>query len=291
MRFLFILSLPAILFADHFLTFIVPCYNCEQWVEESIESILDQKNLNCPFEIVCTDDGSKDGTYSLLCSLRKKHPEMRVFQHEKNQGGGACRNTCVSQAQGDLIFCLDSDNVLAPNSVQTLIDHLDRSGDDAVAFGEAHYFRETREVSGKSVYQLPEEKVTLQQVLQETETPPWSGNYLYTKKSFTKAGGYPTDVNAMDTYAFGFLQLMNGCKMSYVPGTFYLHRHGIDSYYVRESAARRLTKVFCTFLLAHKKLFTRKTVKLLNQQLDLANQGKPGKDQIALLKEKKLQLK
>ncbi len=279
------------LFAEHFLTFIIPCYNCEQWVEESIESIYEQKDLGCPFEVICTDDGSKDNTYQLLRSLRKKHPNMRVFQHEKNQGGGACRNTCVSHAQGDLIFCLDSDNLLAPNSVQALIDRLDQTGVDVASFGEIHYFTGDRVHVSIGTYSFPGERVTLEQAVQYTDTPPWSGNYLYTKKSFEKVGGYPTDLAAMDTYGFGFMQLLKGCKMTYVPGTFYLHRHGIESYYVRESAARKMTKTFCSFLLSHQEIFTKKTVKMLKKEMGLAVEGKPGRDQIALLADKKIQLR
>lgn len=240
--------------SDHFLTYIIPCYNCEKWIEESVESVFKQ-NLQCPFELICTDDGSSDATYAVLCRLREKHPEMIVLKHVKNGGGGAARNTCVSASFGDIIFCLDSDNVLEPNSVQRLIDRMDETGADVVSFGSVYYFTEHFNRVGTVDYKAPNGYYDLQYFLLRGTTPPCSGNYLYTRASFDKAGGYPEIYGAMDTYAFGFYQLLNGGKMTYVPGTFYWHRHGIDSYFIRESTAKKIDKCFFELILANQEVF------------------------------------
>jgi glycosyltransferase involved in cell wall biosynthesis len=241
-------------FSDHFLTFIIPCYNCEKWIEESVESVFKQ-NVLCPFELICTDDGSADGTYSVLCALKEKHPEMIVLQHEKNRGGGAARNTCVAASRGDIIFCLDSDNVLEVNSVQRLIDRMDETGAEVVSFGSVYYFTEHFNRVGTVDYKAPFGYYDLQFFLLKGTTPPCSGNYLYTRASFDQAGGYPEKYGALDTYAFGFYQLLNGCKMSYVPGTYYWHRHGIDSYFIRESGARKIDRCFFELILANRDVF------------------------------------
>jgi glycosyltransferase involved in cell wall biosynthesis len=276
---------------EHFLTFIIPCYNCEEWIEEAVASIYEQKNLSCPFEIVCTDDGSTDGTYAKLCSLRTQYPELHLFRHLRNRGGGACRNSCVAMARGDLIFCLDADNVLAPNSVQALIEKHDQTGDDVVAFGMVRYFVQEHKVTGLCLFCAEQDRYTLKDVLQKTDSPPWSGNYLYTKESFLRAGGYPEHLGAVDTFAFGVLQLLSGSKMSYVPGTYYLHRHDINGYYLREGTNHRNYRNFCSFLLDHREILTAKTVNLLKKKLDLIRRGKLCGDQIMLLEGKKIQLK
>src|SRR5690242_7070809 len=84
--------------ADHFLTFIMPCYNCADTVVESLNSIYAQKNLAIPFEVICTDDASTDSTRTILLAYQKNHPSMHLLFHEKNKGGGAARNTCVRHA-------------------------------------------------------------------------------------------------------------------------------------------------------------------------------------------------
>jgi glycosyltransferase involved in cell wall biosynthesis len=288
--FIALFSLNA-LFADHLLTFIIPCYNCEKWIGQAIESIYKQENLQCPYEVICTDDGSKDGTYDVLCSLSQIHPEMQVFQHAVNRGGSAARNTCVMHSKGDIIFCLDSDNVLCPNSVQLLIDRMDETGDDVISFGYIQFFIDNFKKTSQYVYDLPGQKYTFKDCLSTTLTPPWSGNYLYTKESFLRAGGYPEKFSTIDTFAFGFHQLLTGSTMSVVPGTYYFHRHGIDSYWMRETRSRRLQTHFLELLLSHEEIFTEATINTIHQCLTAIRNGNRELVPAYFLDRKLLQLK
>lgn len=287
---LFIFCSLALFSNEHFLTFIIPCYNCDRWVEQTVDSIYAQTNLACPFEIVCTDDGSTDRTYEVLQELARKHPEMRLFQHSVNQGGSAARNTCVRNGIGDLIFCIDSDNVLAPDSVQLLIDWMDQTGSDVVSFGGLRYFSTPLEKLSEVVYQANEGQFHLRDLLENANSPPCSGNYLYTRKSFENAGGYVVG-NVFDTYVFGFLQVLHGSKLTYVPGTYYWHRVNVNGYFERESRVGRLEVHFLQFLLDHKELFTDETVSMLQTHLKRAMNGTTNCDLICLLHHKKIHLK
>lgn len=284
------------LHAEHFLTYIIPCYNCERWVGDAIESIYRQ-NLSCPFEIVCTDDGSQDNTYEVLLSLQKVHPEISIFRHETNKGGACARNTCVQNSHGDLIFCLDSDNFLEENTVQLLIDHMDITGHDIVAFGALQYFV-LEEEEGEEIiqptelapYSLKHEYYRFKDLFREAATPPWSGNYLYTRKSFEQVGGYPEGLT-IDTFAFGFLQLYHYFKMSYVPNTYYWHRHGIDSYYIRASRNHRINLDFFDLLLKYKHVFTEKSIEKIEEELAFFRQNqKWNVDVIGMLEGQHLKL-
>lgn len=278
MKYFFCLGVAASLFGDHFLSFVIPCYNCEPWIAQAVESIY-QQSLPCPFEIVCTDDGSTDGTWAALQLLCKQHPELHLFRHPRNRGGGAARNTCVLQSQGDLIFCLDADNVLSPHSIPLLLDRLEQGGYDIVGFAVAQYFIGDFEKVGRSIYVYPGIDVfSLQDIVQNGDTPVWSGNYLYTKESYIKAGGYPEEWGALDTFTFGFHQVLRGAKMTVVPETFYWHRHGLQSYYVREALAKRLNVHFFQFLLSHEELFLPQSVKQIREQLHLALAGEEFRD-------------
>jgi glycosyltransferase involved in cell wall biosynthesis len=277
--------------SEHFLSFIIPCYNCEPWIEQAIESIY-QQDLQCPFEIICTDDGSKDSTFQILSTLALQHLEMKILQHDKNQGGGATRNTCVLGSCGDIIFCLDSDNVLEKNTVQKLIDHMDKTGADIVCCGSLIYFVDNFTPTGGVNYYTPSGVYKLKDILQNVDSPAWSGNYLYTRKSFDVAGGYPTPWGALDTYAFGFLQLMHGFKIHYVPGTYYWHRHGIESYYIRDARGNKLSINFFKFLHQYKFLFTLLTNILIQRELDhVTRYGHISHDVIWYLANKKLELR
>ncbi|HSX11852.1 MAG TPA: glycosyltransferase family 2 protein [Chlamydiales bacterium] len=270
----------------HFITFIIPCFNCEPWIEQTVASIYHQ-NLHFPFEIVCTDDGSVDHTWKVLLSLAQQHPEMRVYQHEKNRGGAAARNTCVFNSSGDLIFCLDSDNVLEPNSVPLLIDSLDATHSDVVAFQTLRYFSGNRKEEGKCVYQQADFRFTLKDILEHSDSPPCSGNYLYTRASFDAAKGYP-EGNVLDTFSFGFRQLVAGAKMIFVPGTFYWHRVGTESYFIRESRTGRLHHHFFQCVREFKELFTDASIALIEAEYA---KGNGAMDYTEVLSKKMLKLK
>lgn len=219
---------------EHMLSFIVPCYNCATTVEESIESIYHQ-NLKIPFEVICTNDGSTDNTLTILKNCQIKYPNLFVYTHEHNKGGGATRNTCVTHSHGDLIFCLDSDNVLCPNSVGKLIDLLDESGCDVASFAEGKAFKENFLYVQTFSYSVPGNTYDLYAWAENPFTnPAYGGNYLYTRKSYDRAGKYIEDVGAVDTFAFGLAQLATGSIMKTLPGTFYWHRLHDDSYCCRE---------------------------------------------------------
>jgi glycosyltransferase involved in cell wall biosynthesis len=219
---------------QHFLSFIIPCYNCVGTVEESIASIYKQ-NMTIPFEVICTNDGSKDTTAQLLAVCEQKYPGLHVYTHSVNKGGAAARNTCVEHTQGDLIFCLDSDNVLAPNSIMPLVECLDASGCDGATFEELRYFNGNFNRSHSWYYKASDNIVTLQHIMSTYITPACSGNYLYTRESFDRAGGYNgKNRSAMDAWIFGFRQLATGSRIAVLPKTFYWHRLSSNSYWIRE---------------------------------------------------------
>ncbi len=214
------------------ISFFLPCYRCTATVEDSVASILNG-NLSPGDEIVMVEDGSADGTLALLEQLAARHPEIRLVGHPSNQGGAAARNTAVRAARHDLCFCLDSDNLLTPGSVPRLVAFMRNQGVDVAAFGELWFFRDALpRVTHRWVYR---HQVTAPDCFAGSVVPPASGNYLFTKASWDKAGGYPETAGALDTWGFGFRQLFTGSRMATLPGTHYLHRFGHDSYWVRDS--------------------------------------------------------
>ncbi|MDE3045456.1 MAG: glycosyltransferase family 2 protein [Verrucomicrobiota bacterium] len=273
MRFLLLLIVWVSGFADHFVSFVIPCYNCEEWVEDTIESIYEQ-NLEDSFEIICTDDASTDDTYNLLCALSLIHPEVKVFRHTANLGISAARNTSVRMSQGDLIFCLDPGNVLEAESMEDLIEWLDISQSDVACFSQARYFLDDLEEIGRAVYQTADEQYRLQDVLQTVDSPLFSGNYLYTRESFNRAGGYPTQYGVLDSFAFGFEQIAHGCKLTYLPETFYWHRVDSDRYVFHEPLKSQVSGPFFQFLLDHRDLLRKRSIRWLEKEIKRVHKGK-----------------
>ena len=151
----------------------------------------------------------------------------------------AARNTAVENAGNSLLFCLDSDNVLEKNSILPLKNFLSEQNAAIAAFHEIRYFSKSTAVVDE-IWDHPTGVFTIEDLLCGKLNPGGSGNYLFTRESWAKANGYATkDLGALDTWSFGFKQLMEGCKMVVMPGSYYFHRRGHESYYMRDAWNKR----------------------------------------------------
>lgn len=214
------------------ISFIVPAYNCELTITETLDSIINN-NINNGDEIVVVNDASTDGTEALLDKYMQEYDYVHVVNHYRNKGGAAARNTAVENTKNELVFCLDSDNVLVKGSADRLKKHLIKEYADVVSFQELRYFKSCiTDVTHKWVFK--DGKTTLADALAGGVVPIASGNYLFTKDSWRRAGGYPEFAGALDAWGFGLRQLATGSKMVVLSDSFYYHRYGHESYWIRD---------------------------------------------------------
>ena len=96
---------------------IMPCYNAEKYIEESINPVLSQDYKN--LELIIIDDNSSDSTHKILSNIAD--PRVRVFLSGENQGAGASRNKGISEAKGRFIAFLDSDDIWLKNKLNEQI--------------------------------------------------------------------------------------------------------------------------------------------------------------------------
>jgi glycosyltransferase involved in cell wall biosynthesis len=117
------------------LSIIVPAYNEEQTLRAIIAAVLSVPLAGIDKEVVIVDDGSADGTYAVMESLRDAHPgEIRILRHEVNRGKGAALQTGIQAATGDLVLIQDADLEYDPHEYPRLLAPiLDNKAD--VVFG------------------------------------------------------------------------------------------------------------------------------------------------------------
>ena len=99
------------------LSVIIPVYNCEEYLDESVGGILNQTFQD--IEVICVDDGSTDNSLKKLQEFAKEDSRMQVF-HQENQGGGAARNFALTKATGKYLYFMDADDVIV--SIDDLVD-------------------------------------------------------------------------------------------------------------------------------------------------------------------------
>lgn len=217
------------------LSIIIPCYNCQDTLEEALMSI-----LNAPprytFEIIIVDDKSTDSTWEVIQRLKETSPLIHIHQHPNNKGGGSARNTAVENSSGELIFCLDSDDLVTPNMLNDMIDFQKHHKLDGVGVNYSRKFkgRNSTNVVRTDTFSYTEEDIPFQALFETTRMNPLYSVFLHTREAFDIIGGYPEN-HGLDTQGFAFKFLANGFLARACPKTTYLHRlHFHKSYYTRE---------------------------------------------------------
>src|SRR5438128_1442556 len=91
---------------------VLPAYNEEAVIAQTVRHVANVlRDLTPAFEIVTTDDGSRDNTAQVLADLQAAHPELhlRVVRHERNLGYGAALASGFDASTMDLVFFTDGD--------------------------------------------------------------------------------------------------------------------------------------------------------------------------------------
>lgn len=117
---------------------IIPVYNVEKYLENSIDSVCAQSHRN--LEIILVNDGSTDSSGE-LCDLAAEKDKRITVLHKHNGGVSAARNWGLDHAHGQYVSFMDSDDVYAPYAVEALL-RVCREHDAEIAVGDYQDFKE-----------------------------------------------------------------------------------------------------------------------------------------------------
>ncbi len=105
---------------------IMPSYNCERFVKDTIRSVQNQTYNN--WEIIFVDDCSMDDTIKRILELREQDSRIKVFQNQINSGAAVSRNYALREAKGRWIAFLDSDDIWEPTKLERQIKFMKDNG-------------------------------------------------------------------------------------------------------------------------------------------------------------------
>lgn len=167
---------------DALVSVIIPVYKVEQYLDKCIKSVVEQSYKN--LEIIIVDDGSTDNC-PLICDNWAKLDERIKVIHKSNGGLSDARNAGLQIAKGDYISFVDSDDWIASNMYQTMIDVIQKENADICACGimvstlRDEHALDIPEVRGDS-------KKTLGLLYDDTRYPVATWNKLYRRKCWEK---------------------------------------------------------------------------------------------------------
>lgn len=167
---------------------IIPLYNSENYISETIESVLNQTYKN--IEVVVVDDGSTDDSLSI--AKRYESNNLHVY-HQENSGAPVARNFGFRMSKGSFIQYLDADDKLTPNKIEKQVAALGKGNSYAIATssvfvmsGEEEYLWDMPEI-----YHDYERGFDLLVDLWRFFIPSWCiGSYLVPRNLVLESGGW-----------------------------------------------------------------------------------------------------
>lgn len=228
---------------------VIPSYNYGRFLQEAVESVLDQTFQD--FEIIIVNDGSTDDTVAVAERLIAEHPRHRIrLISQENSGQPAVpRNLGISEAEGRYILPLDPDDKLAPTFLEKAVSILDTEPMTGVAFCHLQHFGDRHDIWNCGPFRLD--------VLAQDNVLSYCS--LYRKEVWQQVGGYPLNVKGHEDWDFWISVCERGWNGRLIPEPlFWYRKHGQS---LLGSANERRRQLLAQIVLNHPDLYDEETRK------------------------------
>lgn len=150
------------------ISIVVPVYNCEKYVGDCIESVINQTNGN--WELILVNDGSTDKSAEICNSYADKYSQKIFAFHKENEGQFLTRKSGILKCTGDYIGFLDADDLLDKDYIKILLQNIEKYGlPDAICFGfsqfDNNHTKECRLTDTTVLYKTPDERKTVYEMI------------------------------------------------------------------------------------------------------------------------------
>ncbi|PSB11201.1 hypothetical protein C7B62_06525 [Pleurocapsa sp. CCALA 161] len=230
---------PGVIYEIPKVSIYIPSYNNGKYIKEAVESVLNQTYTDV--EVCICDDGSTDNTLQVLTDNFQDNPKVR-WVTQVNGGIGKASNTAVRMCRGMYIGQLDSDDLLKPDAIATMVDYLDNTG-----YGCVYSSCERIDAQGNYLqdeYSYPtfsREKMMITSIAHHFR--------MFRRRDWLRTDGFNEELlNAVDYDMF--LKLSEVCAFYHVEKMLYLRRwHGNNTSFVNENKQSSNTHVVLTYAL------------------------------------------
>lgn len=108
----------------------IPVYNGEKYISNTLDSVLAQQFHD--FEVLCVDDGSTDGSYSLLQQYSSKDERIKIFRKSNEGDVPHVWQFIISKIQGEFVLYMSQDDLLEPDTLDKLVRRQEETDADGV---------------------------------------------------------------------------------------------------------------------------------------------------------------
>lgn len=171
---------------------IVPVYNAERFLNDTIKTIQNQTYEN--WEAIFVDDCSKDDSVKLLEKASKKDKRIKVIKLKKNSKAATARNEGIKAAMGEYICFLDADDFWITNKIELQVDFMKKYNYEFIYGG--YEFANAEGVPNGKIVSVPD-KINYNEALKNTTI--WTCTVMFNMNKLTKEQIYMPCVVSEDT--------------------------------------------------------------------------------------------
>lgn len=223
---------------------IIPAYNCEDTLEQTISSI--RKSGLEDYEVIIVDDGSSDKTPGICDELAEKHSNIIVI-HQENAGVSAARNRGLKEAIGEYVLFFDADDTVDEGSLLRATEIVEREQPDMLMFGMSFDYYGKGKMYRRDEMKCDEEKCIDGKLSDEEFDGLYACNYLtpiwnkFYKNEIIRKNELSFDgtLFLMEDFLFS-LDCLKKCESIYVlPDAIYRYKQADDE----GNSFRRLKRI------------------------------------------------
>ena len=177
---------------------IIPCYNSEEWIDETLESVFNQSYQN--FAIIIVDDGSTDSTKKVVDKYIR---ENRVrYYYQENKGPAAARNLGIKKATSKYIAFLDSDDLWEEEKLAKQIQFLRKNPEYKLVLSNVTVINQNGELLKQNFNQVPKERTEiirsffLEKIVMNTPT------IVANREAVLEVGGFDEELSQREDHLF-----------------------------------------------------------------------------------------
>ena len=172
---------------DDLVSIIVPVYNAEKFLDDTINTVLDQTYTN--WELILVNDCSKDNSLDIIKKYMKKDKRIKLHNNEVNSKAAVSRNNGIDDSKGRYLCFLDADDKWEKVKLEKQIKFM-KEQDCAFSFTSYEFADDKCIPNGKQVH-VPK-KINYKQALKNTTI--WTSTVMFDMNKFTKEDIYMPNV-------------------------------------------------------------------------------------------------
>ncbi len=179
---------------------IIPVYNAEKYIEETIESVIEQTiGFEKSIQLILINDGSADNSEEICLKYKNQYPHNIVYIKQENAGVSAARNNGIKLVEGELTTFLDSDDLWSRDSFEVVYSNYQKRPDISL-FSCKMVFFDAKKGNHPLNYKYKKDKVV--DILEDYQYPQLSSSSLFVKSSVIKNYSYDKSIKYSEDNKF-----------------------------------------------------------------------------------------